>query len=64
MSRSACGGGRDPEKVSRSWVFRGTRVLIVEAGRREDGGAVRVVRPSSHAPASRAEAGRLSASMR
>lgn len=22
---------RDPEKVSRSWVFRGTRVLVVEA---------------------------------
>jgi hypothetical protein len=23
--------GRDPEKVSGSWVFRGTRVLVVEA---------------------------------
>ena len=32
MGRSACAAvGRDPEKVSRSWVFRGTRVLVVEA---------------------------------
>jgi hypothetical protein len=32
MGRSACAAvGRDPEKVSSSWVFRGTRVLVVEA---------------------------------
>ena len=32
MGWSACAAvGRDPEKVSRSWVFRGTRVLVVEA---------------------------------
>ena len=32
MGRSACAAvGRDPEKVSGSWVFRGTRVLVVEA---------------------------------
>jgi len=32
MGRSACAAvGRDLEKVSRSWVFRGTQVLVVEA---------------------------------
>lgn len=32
MDWSACAAvGRDPEKVSRSWVFRGTRVLVFEA---------------------------------
>jgi hypothetical protein len=32
MDWSACAAvGRDPEKVSRSWVFRGARVLVVEA---------------------------------
>jgi hypothetical protein len=31
ISWSACAAvGCDPEKVSRSWVFRGTRVLVVE----------------------------------
>jgi hypothetical protein len=32
MGRSACAAvGRDPEKVSRSWVFRAAHVLVVEA---------------------------------
>ncbi len=32
MGWSACAAvGRDPENVDGSWVFRGTRVLVVEA---------------------------------